>query len=511
MKGGRGRAAWLVAVVLGVLTSGPAGMAAAPSWGPAAIGPVRVQGTAIVGRLGQPVFLRGVNLNGLVAYDPHHPEAVPITAATVAEVAAMGFDLVRLPLSLSALEPSPGVFSPTYLAAIRQVLDWAQADDVFVLLDLHQDHYAAGLFPGEADGMPAYMVDTLGMPTRPILFGLTDPAVQAAFTAFWKDRRVGGVDLQAAYLAGLAELARAFGRAPALAGYDVMNEPNPGLDLSGDFARRYLLPFYARAVAAIRALDPVHPIFLEPDVVSMAAGLPPWPKLSFLKDGVVLEPHEYLPQGLLAGGHAQPAALAGLSALYARSAQAAAADGLPWFVGEFGAPPTALGDAEVATEIGLQDRLLVGSAFWLWQIRPGAYDWNLVTTDGSIAPDPARLEAIASPHPVVVGGRLETLTWDPKSGVFRMAYRADPRLGPTVVVASSLDDPTGVTWQSDVRPQVSVVTGRAGRTVLRLWRFVLPAASGPVAFTLRPASAPGSPRLRGAACRGTRCRGGRRP
>lgn len=481
--------ALLLACLALILPAATYGQALSPQT--AVVFPLRVSGDAIVGPLGQQVFLRGVNANGLVAYNPAYPEAAPLTQASLAEMASMGFDFLRLPLSLSQLEPSPLHISVLYLQRIRAVLDWAQAHGIWVLLDLHQDHYAATLFPGESDGMPSWMIDTLGLPAKPILLGITNPAVQGAFTAFWQNRRVRGVPLWQSYFAGLKALAVAFHASPALAGYDVMNEPNPGFNLGPTFVARDLMPFYAQAVGAIRAIDPTHPVFLEPDIVSMATGESAWPAQAFLHRGIVYEPHTYLPTRVLSLGRSSPkmsvpVAAQMLGALYGLSARAAQRMGLPWLVGEFGAPTTTLGDAEIADEIQLQDRSLVGGALWLWQIQPDRYPWQVVMADGAPIRDSRRLSALLSPHPVVVGGRITAMDWQPRTRTFTLSIRGNMTAGTTTVEASSFTYPSGIACSSNLPCQESSSKyGVAGRH-WTLWRLTLPAAGGLIHLQVSP-------------------------
>lgn len=452
---------------------------------------VHAQGGRLLGPAGQELFLRGVNVNALVAYNPAYPEAVPVTPFGFQEMAALGLNFVRLPLSLSRLEPRPGEISAAYLREIQQVVAWARRQGIYVLLDLHQDHYSAGLFPGESDGMPSWMVDTLGFPSRPILLGVTNPAVQGAFTAFWQDRRLVGLPLWQAYDRGLRALAATFRGNPDVLGYDVMNEPNPGWFLGQDFPRRYLLPFYEQALAALRDEDRQHLVFLEPDVVSMATGRLVWPADAFLHQGVVFEPHEYLPVGLFPSGHGgllrEATAFGAFDALYRLAAEAAAKMQLPWLVGEFGAPPTRLGDAMVAHEVELQDRYGVGSAFWLWQIEPRAYDWELVLPNGALTEDTARLRAVTSPHPTVVGGRILGLSWQASRGTFTFRYQGLASAGPTVVVTSSVAYPKGIVWRCTVEG-VQETTYRLAIPggVLTTYRLEIPATDQLVTVEIRP-------------------------
>lgn len=446
---------------------------------------------------GGQVLLRGVNVNALVQYSAAHPEAAPLTAGQVRLISAMGFDFIRLPLSLSRLEPAPGVISRPYLEAIATIVARAQAQGIYVLLDLHQDRYAAGLFPGESDGMPPYMVNTLGLGQTPILLGVTDPAVQGAFTAFWKNLPVHGQPMQNWYLYGLAALVKAFAQDPAVAGYDVMNEPNPGLLLTRQFVPNDLLPFYAHAVATVRAVSATQPIFLEPDIVSMALGDPLWPltKAPFVHEGVVFAPHLYAPSAALQTGHvfnAKGVATAlsrdTLSLLAAGAERQARHLGVPWLIGEYGAPQGALGNAEIARDVTLADRYKVGSAYWLWSILPHTYNWNLVTPQGTLHAPASRLALVASPYPAVVGGRLESLAYTPRTRTLRLTAALDASLGPTVLTWDSLAYPCGARLQANRPYHLWVTTDPAGSTTITRYEAVFAPANGTLRATLTPAS-----------------------
>jgi endoglycosylceramidase len=484
----------LLAGLASVLAVGPGGahpaLLAAPV-GPA--GPLATFGSRIRDEQGGQVLLRGVNVNSLVQYAPSHPEAVALGQGQVRLMAAMGFDVIRLALSLSALEPDPGVISNTYLNRIARIVQRAEKQGLYVILDLHQDRYSAGLFPGESDGMPAFMVRTDGLRTRPILFGITDPAVQAAFTAFWHNQTVRGRGLQAWYFIGLSALARRFAGDPAIAGYDVMNEPNPGFILSG-FVSHYLLPFYRQAIRAIRATGARQPILLEPDIFSMELGDPRWPPTGFspsLEDAI-FAPHLYATAiaGGSASGLGETAAAADLTAQAREALGQAQHLSVPWFIGEYGAGPGPMGNAQIAQDQRLADRYQVGSAYWLWSIRPGTYPWNLVTPAGRLFQSATRLALVAAPYPPVVGGRLHQLAYDPSARLLTARVAGVASDGPTVLVWNSLTYPSGARLQA-TRPYVLTSTEvRAGPAVITAWRAVFRPASGPLALRLSPAPAP---------------------
>ena len=48
---------------------------------------------------GRRLFLRGVNVNALIEYASDYQEAVPLAEADFMEMRALGFNLIRLPIS----------------------------------------------------------------------------------------------------------------------------------------------------------------------------------------------------------------------------------------------------------------------------------------------------------------------------------------------------------------------------------------------------------------------------
>ena len=80
----------------------------------------------------------------------------------LAQIRAMGFNVVRLAVSWSQLEPAPGSHSQVYLDRIAQVVDWATEQDVWVFIDFHQDSYSyfaskdRNAANGNMDGAPAW-------------------------------------------------------------------------------------------------------------------------------------------------------------------------------------------------------------------------------------------------------------------------------------------------------------------------------------------------------------------
>jgi len=142
----------------------------------------------------------------VAAGEPEYAQSsAPGSHNDFAQMRALGFDFVRLPVSWSQLEPTPGVYNEAYVDRIAQVVGWAQQQGIYVLLDMHQDAYSrfipetAGInaaplagpnqeSSAHADGAPPWAVLDDNAPAE-TLAGTSelDLAVEAAFTSFWLD------------------------------------------------------------------------------------------------------------------------------------------------------------------------------------------------------------------------------------------------------------------------------------------------------------------------------------
>lgn len=174
-------------------------------------------------------------LHGINMVDKGHPGATSAadfegawSSADVADLADMGFTVVRLGLIWAAVEPAPGEYSEHYLAWIGSQLDMFDRHGIGVILDAHQDLYSQSF----ADGAPAWATLTEEPFEASDLWSdayLASPAVHQALDAFWANAPgPGGVGLQDRFAAMWAETAARFRDHPALLGYDILNEPAPG-------------------------------------------------------------------------------------------------------------------------------------------------------------------------------------------------------------------------------------------------------------------------------------------
>jgi len=107
----------------------------------------------------------------------------------------------------------------------------AYAEGLFVLLDMHQDLYSVKF----GDGAPAWAALDEGKPhTTGTVWSdayYVSAAVQTALDHFWANSPAAdGVGLQDHYASAWRRVAERFKNEPMVLGFDLMNEPVPGLD-----------------------------------------------------------------------------------------------------------------------------------------------------------------------------------------------------------------------------------------------------------------------------------------
>jgi endoglycosylceramidase len=357
---------------------------------------VRGAQPAIVTADGRTALLRGVNVNQLGDYYRQSPAldpVVPLTRADFAHIAGLGMGVVRLLVHWSALEPARGSFDEAYLARIRRAVRWAGQQRIHVVLDMHQDAWgkfiatpkgevcAPGAAPAQGwDGAPKWATLTDGAPTCRVQMRELAPAVGSAFQSFWNDRN----GIQSALVKTWARLAGAFAADPVVAGYDLLNEPNPGLAI-GVTDVGPLAQFYARAIAAIRQAERAapggfsHVVFFEPSIIWSAAGTdtPPAPEL-LTDPNLVFAPHLY-------GGSIAPGATVAQGYQYAE--QAAAQYGTTVWSGEWGWFGDPAADEPKITEyVALEDEHRWGGAWWDWKQACG--DPHMFSAGDDTEPEP---------------------------------------------------------------------------------------------------------------------------
>ncbi|WCE04870.1 cellulase family glycosylhydrolase [Pseudoxanthomonas sp. JBR18] len=263
----------LACLLLAVSLSGAAAAQQAP-----APDYLHAQGTRIVDGQGRDVLLRGFGLGGWMLQEGYMLELPQFgtqrviranikqligeakteafytawldhhtTKADIDALGAWGFNSVRLPMHYALYtlpvedEPVPGrqTWIKDGFARTDALIGWAKANDMRVILDMHAAPGGQGNDVNIADRDPS----------RPSLWD--DPAAQDKLVALW------------------VELAKRYRDEPAVAAYDLLNEPNWGFADAGDLHgcqeadNAPLRALLVRITRAIRQVDPHHMLVIE--------------------------------------------------------------------------------------------------------------------------------------------------------------------------------------------------------------------------------------------------------
>jgi len=362
-------------------------------------------GTVIVDSQGRRLLLRGANVNGLVQYPADYAEAVRPGVADAREMAALGFNFVRLNVSWSGIEPAPGRFSATYLNRIAHTVHLLEREGIYVLVDMHQDRYNRRLFPGqEADGAPDWATRTDGVPCTAI-GGNTSACAQRAGLHFWHDDRVAGLGLQEQFSRALLAVSRRLRHDRQLLGLELYNEPYPSSPPPAGFEHAQLWPFYRKLIQQLRRDGDTRMIWFEPSIIRDVTDSDPV-AASFSHDrNLVYAPHIYT--DVFSGpGHPTSATPTRLKASYTAAVREARAYGAALVNGEWGGGAGGVWEAYRTDHLDLQDALGVGSAFWIWKQRPLAYGWQIVQVDGRLRQHCLKAQELSRPHVDAVPGTL---------------------------------------------------------------------------------------------------------
>jgi endoglycosylceramidase len=420
----------------------------------------------IVDANGRATLLKGVNVDGLVDYwrkdlglsyptgpaayaggacPPDDPsvEGVRICDFDFAQMRPLGFDAIRLNLSWSLLEPNPGQIDRSYVERIAQVVDWARAQGIYVVLDMHQDAWSKYVYtpPGQIcppplqsirgyDGAPAWASAHVSPVCAVGGVRELDMAVAEDFQRLYSDVAApDGVGLQEHYAAALTALARRFAGEPAVAGYELINEPSPGLNaVPGAMDATELFPFYGNVVNAVLQAVPGFRqlFFLEPNaernLTDQPQALVPWSTFSAYPN-VVYAPHVYtgvftLDQELTGQRFFPP------DGGYRASIADAKTLGTPLWVGEFGNNP-ADDQTLLRSSYSLQDQYGLAGALWLWKenandVNPSFF-WGVYGPPfGAGTPQPRRQRLVDRAFALSIAGTLQSQRYDPDTSSFEL-------------------------------------------------------------------------------------------
>lgn len=421
-------AAGLMIAALNTPASSVAAPQAEPMPAPAPVLPIGHAGTWMTDAQGRVVVLHG--LNQVYKVPPYEPSADGFGDDDAAFLATNGFNAMRVGVIWAAVEPQPGSYDDAYLASIAQTVQTLASHGILSLLDFHQDMFNE-VFQGE--GAPAWAVQTGGLPNPQLGFPtnyFANPAQGFAWNALWRNAPgPDGVGLQDHYAHTWAHVAAYFQGNPGVFGYEILNEPWPGLVwepcanpvvgcILNDAKLRGL---YNRVVPAIRAADPTTMVFFEPNVLFSQVIHTDLGRIDDRNTGFSF--HDYC--AILTVLQTNVTCSQQNQAVFNNARRYTTLHQIPMLLTEFGATDNLDNLAGVLRQAD-EDRI-----GWLEWAYTGHDKTSSSPNDQALVFDPSqpptgsnvnmpKLAVLAAPYPQVIAGTPKG--WSFNSGTFRLSY-----------------------------------------------------------------------------------------
>ena len=360
----------------------------------------------------------------------------------------MGFNLMRYGIFWDAVEPQPGKLDYGYLNKVRDIVNLAEKNGIYIILDMHQDLFAQKFIDGAPDW--ACLDEGLPHPRDCMIWYeayLTSEAIIKAADNFWANKKAeDGVGLLDHYEHMWEEIARIFADCDNVIGLEPMNEPfmgslareafglgtmemlkkNPDFDLGRpdlippgqaaefmgivatrlmDFDKTTLMDFYRRMQRAIQKHSSLNivtggNIYCSSDVPT---GME---RLSGI--GQIYAPHGY--DSVVDSDRYEAYSKDNVARLFAGKRQSQEHLRLPTVIGEWGAfPSKAFTNDLIRFMNGILEENLWGSAYC--EYHPGQEN------DGNFA-------ALCRAYPMETAGVLKSYHYDEAEKAYRMSYDA---------------------------------------------------------------------------------------
>jgi endoglycosylceramidase len=387
-----------------------------------AAAPLRARGPYLLDPAGRVVLLRGVNATG----DAKVPGFRPLTSSTQLDpLPGLGINALRLLFIWEAFEPTRGAYDESYLDYYEEVVTWAEAHGLYVLVDFHQDAYSRFSIGGCGEGFPSWAVTSkVRLATPDNSSRCADWGTRMIFDldhhATWHEFHADSEGARTAYVEMVKAVAGRMAGHSNVIGYELMNEP------WGTDAELHAL--YEDTGAAIRARDPDRILFQAPHALT-SSGLfaNNVPRVGF--DNIVSSPHFYDPWSVVFGSWLGDSPGDYLDPMLAK----ARSWDVPMVLGEYGAGASVGNGAGYLEAVhGWLDRSFVSSFQWCW--TPG---WTADRKDGwdgedfSIVDDQGVRPGLfkARPYPQKTAGVPVSFTRTAPGFTYRWTH--DPSLGST--------------------------------------------------------------------------------
>lgn len=246
---------------------------------------------------GRTIQLRGINARVDGLFDVVHAdgrtanEIIPeTTEEDIKGMAAIGFNLLRLPINWSAYEPERNEINHAYIDRIKEVVGWCKDAGIYVQIDWHSDAYSKEM--GE-DGAPYWAIFPAAFPKAEGIIDFDDlfafranPFVFLAFHNFF----INYDGYQDEFLDVWEDIIREFKEENAVIGFEPANEP---ICSAAGLSDAVLMSFYERCSRSMRSIDTRHSLWLEPDAIRNFTEVSPLLTTPFIDNKVVYCPHYY--------------------------------------------------------------------------------------------------------------------------------------------------------------------------------------------------------------------------
>jgi hypothetical protein len=191
---------------------------------------------------GRPIILRGVDV------------AAGANQGLQSQVAALGANFVRVHVCWSQLEPTAPsggthTWNQSLLDSIASQVAWYQANNINVLIDLHQFNWSS-YFSGRGCGIPGWFYSQVEEGRYP----RSGAGLIRAMHAFYTDPAAISLYTDLAQM-----VASHFDGYPAVVGYEVLNEPYGANTHTGT---QDVISFEARIRRTFAAVDPTRTVFV---------------------------------------------------------------------------------------------------------------------------------------------------------------------------------------------------------------------------------------------------------
>lgn len=415
------------------------------------------EGRHLVDQFGRVVIVHGLNF--VWKRPPYVPPNTPagFTEADADWLEEHGFNGARIGMLWPGVTPTePGVADKTYFRRWDRVLDLMADRGIWMLFDQHQDMWHE-TYGGE--GVPDWAAKRplpfSLLPYVPVQFplGYWTPEVSTVFDQFWANK----AGVQGHWATFWKLVAARYEDQPYSMGYDLMNEPWPGLEwplcLTTGCPQTYsdeLQPAMTRGLEAIRAVDPDGLVWWEPQQFAGGQELPTFYESVPGEQNLGFSWHSYCP-AVFFESTGLPIMDTESCRGFAENRQDHAIDqaatmNAAALMTEWGATDNvqAVGiDADVA------DEHQMGWMYWAykrWDDPTTADDAQGLFRDdadlSSVKTD--KLRQLVRTYPQATAGTIGSYDYDPVTGRFAMTYRGDPDIdAPTRIFVSPLTSPNG--------------------------------------------------------------------